>query len=354
MSAAGGIAPRSRQKGRRDMKVRKLTAIATLAVAGLLLVPGLGTGSSLGTASIARAQDATPAAACADLDEGQMAAMARAWTDHSFTAAPDPAFDDMLADDLRYHSAAFGVIDAAGWLEARVKLEAAFSGATIEVNETIVDAPFVVTHWTATGTFSGEFMGMPPTGEPVDWDGIGIYRFDCGKIAEAWTEIDQYGRLDPVTPEAAAPAAAPAAACADSDAPVAEADAEALIRTWWDTAWNGGDISVVDDITAPDVLHHWAMGPDTVGDATIAERIGGWKTAMPDMAITAGDILVDGTLAAARWTASGTDTGGYMGNPPTGNRAEWSGINIFRIQCGEITEIWSEMDVMGMTEQLQD
>ncbi|MGI9254971.1 MAG: ester cyclase [Thermomicrobiales bacterium] len=299
----------------------------------------------------AAAQDATPAPSCPALDDATMATMAKGWTDHSFDPADDPAFDATLAPNLLYHSAAFGDVDAAGWLAGRKKLAASFPDAAITVNQTIVDAPWAVTQWTARGTFSGApFLDAPATGQPVGWDGINIYRFDCGKIAEAWTQIDQYGRLDAVVPTE--PAATPAPACADPAAEISDADAQTILTRWWNEGWNGPDAEAIADITAPDVLHHWAMGADTTGDAAIAERVASWKTSMPDLTITPAEILTDGNLAAARWIADGTDTGGIMGAAPTGKHATWGGINLFRIQCGEITEVWSEMDAMSMAAQL--
>ncbi|MFM9107242.1 MAG: ester cyclase [Chloroflexota bacterium] len=299
----------------------------------------------------AAAQDATPPAGCADLDDATMAAMARAWTDHSFSGEPDPAFDAMLAPDLLYHSAAFGDVDGAGWLAGRAVLGKAFPDGAITVNQTIVDPPWAVTQWTARATFTGDFMGMPATGAPVDWDAINIYRFDCGRIAEAWTQIDQLGRLDPVTPAADRPAT-PVAACADPAAPVSDAAAEAIVDAWWGGLWGAGDAAAFEQISHEDILHHWAMGPDTVGRDAIVERVGKWRAAMPDIAFTHAEVLVDGDLAAARWTGTGTDTGGVNGTPPTGKAVTMEGINLFRVQCGQVTEIWSEMDAAGFLEQL--
>jgi hypothetical protein len=32
--------------------------------------------------------------------------------------------------------------------------------------------------------------------------------------------------------------------------------------------------------------------------------------------------------------------------------ATWTGINIFRIKCGRIAEVWSEVDAVTRTQQL--
>ena len=42
----------------------------------------------------------------------------------------------------------------------------------------------------------GTFQGFAPSGKPVTWTGINIFRFECGKIAESWSEVDGLGRLN--------------------------------------------------------------------------------------------------------------------------------------------------------------
>ena len=44
----------------------------------------------------------------------------------------------------------------------------------------------------ANGTFTGEFMGMPGNGNDVELVGNSLYRFENGKIIEAW---QTYSRL---------------------------------------------------------------------------------------------------------------------------------------------------------------
>ena len=63
-------------------------------------------------------------------------------------------------------------------------------------------------------------------------------------------------------------------------------------------------------------------------------------------------MLADGDLVAAQWTASGTQTGQSAGVAPTGKRAEFSGVNIFRFgDDGKVTEIWNHRDDLGLMEQ---
>jgi predicted ester cyclase len=53
-----------------------------------------------------------------------------------------------------------------------------------------------------------------------------------------------------------------------------------------------------------------------------------------------------------RYTATGTQDGPLGDLPPSGRAAAWTGINIYRIACGKIVEIWSEVDALSRMEQL--
>ncbi len=49
--------------------------------------------------------------------------------------------------------------------------------------------------WTATGTHTGDLMGMSPTGRRIEISGITINRFSGGKIAEDWYQSDDLGMM---------------------------------------------------------------------------------------------------------------------------------------------------------------
>jgi hypothetical protein len=55
---------------------------------------------------------------------------------------------------------------------------------------------------------------------------------------------------------------------------------------------------------------------------------------------------------ALRYTATGTQDGALQDLPPSGRTATWTGVNIFRIECGRIVEIWSEVDALSRSQQL--
>jgi predicted ester cyclase len=47
----------------------------------------------------------------------------------------------------------------------------------------------------ASGTMTGEFMGMPPSGKSATWDEVHIGRMADGKLTEHWGVIDRMSMM---------------------------------------------------------------------------------------------------------------------------------------------------------------
>lgn len=108
---------------------------------------------------------------------------------------------------------------------------------------------------------------------------------------------------------------------------------EAIVRRWIELGWQHGDLTVVDELHAPDFVDHDPGGrsPDNRG---FKEGIGALYRAFPDLRAEVEDVVVDraaGT-AAVRWSAVGTHTAPYLGAPASGRRIAFKGIEIVRIR----------------------
>ena len=64
------------------------------------------------------------------------------------------------------------------------------------------------------------------------------------------------------------------------------------------------------------------------------------------------DIFGEGDKVAIRWTWSGSHKGELMGIAPTGKRVTMTGISIMHIVDGKVAKEWTEMDTLGMMQQL--
>ena len=58
-------------------------------------------------------------------------------------------------------------------------------------------------------------------------------------------------------------------------------------------------------------------------------------------------------MVVVRHTARGTHTGTCKDIEPTHLPATWTGIAMYQIDDGEISEIWLEEDRLGLLEQLE-
>jgi serine phosphatase RsbU (regulator of sigma subunit) len=74
------------------------------------------------------------------------------------------------------------------------EFHSAFQDLHCAIEDQIADGDRVMTRWTIRGIHQGEFRGMAPTGEGVEINGIGIFRFSPeGKVVESWDSYDQLG-----------------------------------------------------------------------------------------------------------------------------------------------------------------
>ena len=72
---------------------------------------------------------------------------------------------------------------------------AAFPDMHITTDDLLAEGNKVVKVWTVNCTSKGEFMGIPPTGNPLVIEGMEVFRIDDGKIAEIWVSMDNLGML---------------------------------------------------------------------------------------------------------------------------------------------------------------
>ncbi|MBW4520112.1 MAG: ester cyclase [Scytolyngbya sp. HA4215-MV1] len=82
-----------------------------------------------------------------------------------------------------------------GFIRFFTGFRAAFPDLSIRVEQLVADDDNVAIAYTITGTHQGEFLGIPPTGQPIKARGVQIARFEQGLIVERWGGSDQLGIL---------------------------------------------------------------------------------------------------------------------------------------------------------------
>ena len=74
-------------------------------------------------------------------------------------------------------------------------LRTGFPDLQTTIDDIFSDGEKVVVRFTASGTHSGPFMGIAPTGRAATWSGVNIYRVSGGRIRETWQLADGLGLL---------------------------------------------------------------------------------------------------------------------------------------------------------------
>ena len=127
----------------------------------------------------------------------------------------------------------------------------------------------------------------------------------------------------------------------------------AIARVWHEEVINQRNPAALQDILAPEVVHHAAGGyPDTMTSGEVGGMMDDFLVAFPDLHYAFDLWITQDDYVVERYTATGTQEGALGALPPSGRTATWTGINIFRIECGRIAEVWSEVDALSRTAQL--
>lgn len=130
-------------------------------------------------------------------------------------------------------------------------------------------------------------------------------------------------------------------------------DHKALVRRFYDEVWNGGNLDTAREVFADDYVRHdlrpTKAAPGGAGMAAIA---GAFRTAFPDLRMEVDVLIAEADFVAARWTSTGTFTGAWGDVAPTGRRATFSGVNIFRFADSHVVELWNHRDDLGLMEQV--
>ncbi|WP_254543174.1 ester cyclase [Halomarina pelagica] len=76
---------------------------------------------------------------------------------------------------------------------------AGFPDEEMVVDDVFAAGDKVCLRYTVTGTHTGEFMGMEPTGEPVEMTAIAVHRIgEDGTVAETWVNYDSLGLMEQI------------------------------------------------------------------------------------------------------------------------------------------------------------
>lgn len=102
-------------------------------------------------------------------------------------AGDHAAMRDVLAPDFLDHDPLPGQpAGAAGGEYVVSTMHTAHPDLRFTIDDLVAEADRVGIRWTLRGTNTGPMLGRPPSGQPVEYAAIVIFRIANGQIAERW------------------------------------------------------------------------------------------------------------------------------------------------------------------------
>src|SRR3954469_12494653 len=118
---------------------------------------------------------------------------------------------------------------------------------------------------------------------------------------------------------------------------------------------NEGKLQVMDELLSPTVVDHQFYGPGyPPSRAGVKGLTAALRTAFPDMHATATELVAsdDGTQTFAQIETTGTNTGPYLGIPPSGRKIDLLIIESALWKDGKMIEHWGVADNITLLTQM--
>jgi steroid delta-isomerase-like uncharacterized protein len=159
-------------------------------------------------------------------------------------------------------------------------------------------------------------------------------------------------QLQATQPEQVAQTSTQASSTTTSSGTLTPAENNKIAERMFEGAWNQGNFAVVDELVAPTALDHSPLGTGT-GSEDFKHIIGTFRSAMPDLKMTIEDEVYSGDRVVHRWKIVGKHTAAPLfGVAADGKEITLTGITIVRMQDGKIAERWTQLDQLGLMQQL--
>jgi steroid delta-isomerase-like uncharacterized protein len=129
---------------------------------------------------------------------------------------------------------------------------------------------------------------------------------------------------------------------------MAAAENKAILRRYAEEIWNQGNLAVVDEVLAPNVVMQVPGAPAIRSREDFRTFVTQLRTGFPDMQWTVKDLVAEGDLVAIHWTFRGTHRREFLGLAPTGKVATMTATNFYRLRGGQIEQAWGDMDLSGL------
>jgi len=129
-------------------------------------------------------------------------------------------------------------------------------------------------------------------------------------------------------------------------------DNKTIIRRLYD-AFNAGDLKVMDEVFAANVVDLLPLKGQTLGVEGFKERLTKFRSSFPDLSFTIETMIAEGDMVAERTTLRGTHLGKFMGVAATGKQVTGNMMAFNKFADGKVVERGRIINVFGMVRQIQ-
>ncbi len=113
----------------------------------------------------------------------------------------------------------------------------------------------------------------------------------------------------------------------------------------WEKTW--------DMLVSPNLIYHFnSTAQPIVGLKANKEFSKSLFQGFPDIRQKIEDVIVEGDKVVIRTTLQGTNTGEFLGAPPTGKPVKVNDFTLLKISGGKIVEMWYETNLLEVMQQL--
>jgi steroid delta-isomerase-like uncharacterized protein len=107
--------------------------------------------------------------------------------------------DEIFASDYQHHDPANPdprpVVGPQGVRDHLTSLRDAFPDLIFDIDDMVAEGDRIIVRWTARGTNTGDYFGMPATGKSIEITGMNTWRTRDGQAIEGWVNRDDMGLL---------------------------------------------------------------------------------------------------------------------------------------------------------------
>jgi steroid delta-isomerase-like uncharacterized protein len=127
---------------------------------------------------------------------------------------------------------------------------------------------------------------------------------------------------------------------------------KATVTRYYEEILNGRNIELIDQLAVEDYVENDPFPGQGNGRSDLRARVAVLLEAFNPIHFVIEDVVAEGDHVVVRWSQTSTQSGPFMGMPPTGREFTINGIDIHALRDGCLAEHWHVVDQLGLLQQL--